>query len=440
MKISIALTVLILALGGSVVWRNHQVLVTREVRAADLADSGSSPDGRHPTSFRPRERMKPEVRARFVLERFSACLREDERLELESPRWNFSEGRRDSSDSILEILEQVSCLNADELDLLMAELPKSGEFITPLCPSIIRTILTEITTDHPSIALEYLFRTSDPKSFQEASIVELIQNAIESQAKHDPSAALTWLRKCEGKFTEYDLEAAKKSMMAGVTAGHPESAFHWLGEVGLVDPRFQGIPTISESCTTSAQLIALNAGLQSHLRTIANERERNTYAFDAEGFLTYSAVENGFETATRWFAATNLPANEIGDAGLMYTVLDPDSAHSSEISKWGRWIIDHFSTCPMEKCLRDFVTGWAKNDYRATAEWIRNAPEGAAKISAVSAYAEIISEYEPASAVQWADSLPAGSDRDQTLKKIRENWAKKDAEEAAAFSLKYGIK
>jgi len=229
------------------------------------------------------------------------------------------------------------------------------------------------------------------------------------------------------------LEAAKKSLMAGVTAGHPESAFQWLGEVGLGDPRLKGIPTISESCTTFDQLIAVNTGLQTHLRTISDDMERTYFAYYTEMLLTYSAVENGYETATRWFAATNLPSNEIGDVGLMYTVLDPDSAHSSEVSKWGQWIIDHYSSCPMEKCLRDFVTGWAKNDYRATAEWIRNVPEGAAKSSAVGAYAEIISEYEPAAAVQWADRLPAGSDRDQTLKKIRENWMKKDAEGAPLF-------
>ncbi len=49
-----------------------------------------------------------------------------------------------------------------------------------------------------------------------------------------------------------------------------------------------------------------------------------------------------------------------------------------------------------------------------------------AENTAIRAYAETISKYEPAAAAQWAMSLPPGKDRDQTLKSIYQNWPTAD--------------
>jgi hypothetical protein len=48
-------------------------------------------------------------------------------------------------------------------------------------------------------------------------------------------------------------------------------------------------------------------------------------------------------------------------------------------------------------------------------------------------------EYEPASAAQWAMTLPPGEDRDETLKSVYQNWPETDPAAKEAFKKQHGI-
>ncbi len=61
----------------------------------------------------------------------------------------------------------------------------------------------------------------------------------------------------------------------------------------------------------------------------------------------------------------------------------------------------------------------------------------------IRSYAETVSSYEPATAAQWALTLPAGPARDATLRTIYQNWPRHDPaarEAAATFAQQHGIK
>ena len=54
-----------------------------------------------------------------------------------------------------------------------------------------------------------------------------------------------------------------------------------------------------------------------------------------------------------------------------------------------------------------------------------------------------MARYEPATAAQWALTLPAGQERDATLRTIYQNWPGSDPaarEAAAAFAQTHGLK
>ena len=53
--------------------------------------------------------------------------------------------------------------------------------------------------------------------------------------------------------------------------------------------------------------------------------------------------------------------------------------------------------------------------------------------------AATVAEYEPATAVQWALTLPPGETRQQTLESIYHNWPPSDARGAAEFAAKHGV-
>ena len=82
---------------------------------------------------------------------------------------------------------------------------------------------------------------------------------------------------------------------------------------------------------------------------------------------------------------------------------------------------------------------WTQQDYQAAGKWRAASPEGPAKNASVSAYAMIVAEYEPQTAVQWALTLPEGQERQATFESIYQNWPKNDAAAAAAFAREHGI-
>jgi hypothetical protein len=76
--------------------------------------------------------------------------------------------------------------------------------------------------------------------------------------------------------------------------------------------------------------------------------------------------------------------------------------------------IEHVATSHFQQ-----LSSWTTSDYQAAGKWLAAAPEGPAKISAIHAYAETVAKADPQAATQWALTLPAGNEREETLRRIR---------------------
>lgn len=437
MKTSIALAVLILALGTGIGSRDqHRLSRARELHEKlTNGTSARSPAEDSPTSSssKHREQRKPEVRAKFVLEGYLAYLRDYKTL---GAGGGNPEIVAAVHERYMELMAQVKCLSAEELKLLIAESRTNPEVAGR---NFSRTIIQKIAENRPALALGFLSEETDqgPKSLMGDS--NFIESSIKTWSKDDPAAALAWVRKYKGTFPLNSIERVNYELIRGVATRDPQAAFRLLGEMKKGDPVEQGFYSVMDECKTPEQLSAALSGLPEYLKTIEDENKKAVIKGQAKGWLAFSASKTGFESGTKWIESANLSAEEIEDfsSNLGGNI---DHIKNEDVAKWAQWIWNHSAADGGDKSVRNFMEGWARNDYRAAAEWIKAAPDGPSKNSSVRAYAELVSEYEPETAVPWADSLPAGSERDATLKTIRKNWAKKDAEGAAAFALKYGIR
>ena len=437
MKASIALAILIVALGTGIGWRDqHRLSRARELHEKlTNGTSARSPAEDSPTSSssKHRERRKPEVRAKFVLDGYLAYLRDCKTLEAGGGN---PEIAAVIHERYMELMAQVKCLSAEELKLLIAESRANPEVAGR---NFSRTVIQKIAEDRPALALGFLSEETDqgPNSLMGNS--NFIESSIKTWSKDDPAAALAWVRKCKGMFPLNSIGRVNSELIGGVATRDPEAAFRLLGEMKKDDPVEDGFYSVMDECKTPEQLSAALSGLPEYLKTIEDEKKKAVIKGQAKGWMAFSASRTGFESGTKWIESANLSAQEIEgfSSNLGGNI---DHIKNDDVANWAQWICDHSAADGGDKTVRNFMEGWARNDYRAAAEWIKAAPESPAKNSSIRAYAELVSEYEPETAVQWAETLPAGSDRDATLKSIRKNWAKKDAEGAAAFALKYGIK
>jgi hypothetical protein len=441
MKASIALTVLILALGASIGWRDRQqVSAARELHeklTREAEASGFSREGESTTAFKPRKRRKPEVRARFVMDGYLAYIRDVQRMGASSELQTAEVGM---NERYMEIQEQIHCLDVDEAKLLIAELRSCKEVDANRCRYLILSIIEGIAKDRPSSALEILSESvasgADPSVASESR--DVIDFAVKKWAEDDPAAALEWVRRNKGTFPVNQMDGAKEAIIEGAAIRDPQAAFRLLGEVDMEDPS-DGMYSIMDACKTLEQMNAAVSGLQDYLNSIKDEKKKAEAREGAISLMAFPAMRSGFESGTKWLAS----ANPSGDGMVLFAANlsgNISQIKADDADKWATWIAENSPANAADKSVRRYVEGWANTDYRAAAEWIKATPEGPVRNSATRAYAELVSQYEPETAVQWAATLPAGSDRDATLKKIRKNWAEKDAEAAAAFALKYGIK
>ena len=129
MRISIALSLLILAIGALVGWQDHQRLV--EVRAshaklvAEAAGSGISIDPSHPEDgvrVTKRERENKDEDARKAAARFIAFARE-----MQAAQESGEEPGEDNQKKIIDLMDLMMSLDAAQLKIVIAEIRASKD-------------------------------------------------------------------------------------------------------------------------------------------------------------------------------------------------------------------------------------------------------------------------------------------------------------------------
>ncbi|HEY1121423.1 MAG TPA: hypothetical protein VGE67_07465 [Haloferula sp.] len=438
MKLSIALSVLILAIGAllglqdrrrlEAVRESHDKLVAEAARSGITVDSANPEDGVRVTK---REREDKEAEAKDAAVKFIAFAKEMEEIEKKGGAPDESVQRR-----VMDFLDRIMSLDAAQLKILIAEVREAKDIKEQTRQGLIGFCVMTLASDHPQAALTLLIESATDSSGvlkMDGMEKQAMSTSLAKWAKDDPMAALEWVRKNGEKMPALVDDNAKRGMISGVAAQDPKLAFKLIGELGLKDGD-RSIDSIVDAARTPAERTATLAALRDHLATLPEGDARDRASVGAIRSFFQNAVRDGFDAGTRWIENAGFTPDElgrIGDSGIQHSI------KGSDTGKWVEWMGKTLPEGKADNGIRNMVSNWTESDYQAAGKWLASAPEGRAKELSVRSYAETVSSYEPESAVQWADTLPPGKGKEDTLKRIYQNWPKdNEASKAAAEAFK----
>ena len=438
MKYSWILAGVILAAGSTWAWRDHsRLLFVREdqrhleeqARALGLDPAGESSRG---------ERALPSGRARgdeadraaqakvFAVKLIAFA------KDMEAAAKDGSTEKPEMQKRLVETLDQMSRLDASQLKVLIAELRADSQMGEDMKRGVIGFTIMMLANDHPASALAVV---AESKGLFEGKGDgrDVVASALSRWAQDDPAAALAWVRANEEGHPEWVTEQTKRGLVGGAARQNPKLAIQLVGELGL-----------TEFSPVSWQL-ATNVPPEDRMELIDALRDQAPGANEAkvpaamqsEVFkqLARQASVDGFERSRAWLdkaALTQSEALAFFD-GVSVTQTKEDTG------QWIEWAAGKLSGDAFAVKTGQLVTQWTREDYQAAGEWLNATADGPAKQVAARSYAETIAPYDPETAAQWAVTLRAGDERDRVLKRVRDEWKKKDEAAAAEFARKNGV-
>lgn len=439
MKLPIALSTLILAVGAVLGWQEQQQLATvREIHEkllAEAAQLGISIDPSHPADpiliTKHGERDDKEADARHAAVEFIAFAKEMEAMEKKGEQPDKAAQQR-----IMTFMDRMMGLDSAQLKILITEVRNAKDLKDESRQGLVAFSIMTLAEKHPQAALA-LFTESSDLFKADGMGKHVISSSLTRWAKDDPAGALDWVRKNGEKFPDLITEDAKRGLISGAASNDPKLAFKLIGELGLKNDS-RTINGIASAARTPEERTAMLAAVREYRQTLTDPEAQEEVSQGFASSLAGGLASQGFETASKWIEGASLTPAELAT----FTSSLSHQVKSAETGQWIEWIGKQSLGERQNDIVGGIVRNWAQNDFQATGAWLNTTPDGPVKETAIRKYAETVSRYEPEAAAQWAATLPQGKDRDETLRKIYDNWPKKDAASqaaAAAFAKKHYI-
>jgi len=435
----IVASVVILAVGAAVGWREQQQLAAVRQTHLQLLDAaaqlGITFDPAHPAV--PLKQTKHERAGREAGVQLAAA----EFIAFAQEMTAYKEAGGNQLDAgmqqrLMEFMDRMMVLNSAQFKALITEVAANQDLKDEIRQDLIGFCIMTLANEQPQAALVIFAESS--ALFTDARVgARVLATSLACWAKDDPLAALKWLRHDAGKYAALISEDTKLGMISGAAVQYPKFAFKLIAELDLKDSD-HAIQGVVEAADTPPQRSATLAGLRSYLATVTDETARDAIASRAIHGLAFGSMRDGFESASQWLASAGLTPAELADFADGLTPL----AKSPDTGRWVEWLGATLPPDLAEEKIHNFVSTWTLNDCQAAGKWLGSAADGPVRNAAIRAYAETVASYEPEVAAQWALTLPPGDERDATLKQIHASWPKSDPaaiEAAAAFAKEHGI-
>jgi hypothetical protein len=382
--------------------------------AAEAATFGIALDPSRPSDpvrITRRERENMEVDAKATATDLIAFAKEMEAR----GSWN-GLGDEAQQKRTTEITSRMVSLDSAQLKLLIAEVRAAKDLKDQTRQNSISFALLTLSNDHPQAVLA-LFGES-PDFLKDAGGMSgiIIPSSLAKWAKEAPLAAHEWIQKNGEKFPELITDQTKVGMVASTAANDPKLALKLISEFEIKDS-LHALSQIASSASTPAERTATLTALRDYLTAMPDEKARNEASDRAIGGLARGLTEDGFATASQWIAREKLTPTELENIAD-----DVDyPTRSDETGLWIDWIGGKLPAVKSEAKIRYLMSKWTQADYQAAGKWLASTSAGPTKNAAIRSYAETVSATDPATATQWAMTLPPGPDRDKTLKHIQDH-------------------
>ncbi|MES2441114.1 MAG: hypothetical protein V4584_18775 [Verrucomicrobiota bacterium] len=435
MKFSIAVSILILAIGGALglmhqkrlanLGADHRELVGQAEKLGISVGDTASPEETRVTK---RQRDDHANKSGSLASEFVAFAKE---MQLHSKDGGKADEEFEKRSA--EMMKRLMELDGPQLKEVISGLRNDPGLSDEMRRNMIGFSIMMLAEDHPSSALA-LFKESSDLLGDSQMGRQVIGTSLTRWAKEDPMAAIAWLRENEKAHPDASDDVEKTSILAGAAEKDPKLAFKILGEIQL-DDNSAAIQTIVESGKTPEQRTAILNALREHLKALPEGEERDDMLQESLESMGRNISDESFDAVRSWIDSAKLSPEETGQfaAGLSYFNTKEDTG------RWIDWMAKNLPKEEVEENVDNLIGQWTQQDYVAAGKWLSASPEGTAKNAAISTYAGTVAEYEPQTAVQWAMMLPAGEARQSTLEIIYHNWPKSDAQAAADFAKEHGI-
>ncbi len=431
MKFSIAATLLILTIGGMLMWKHENRILTLQTDYRGLAEDAEKmgiPTGHADSGLTRRKRENRTNLATATAADLLAFAREIELHERTGDDMDEALERRG-----LDMQARLMALDAGQLKIVIAALRDDETLSRATRQNLIGVSITMLSEDQPAAALA-LF--SESYNLLGGGMIggQVVSSTLARWAKNDPAAAQEWVRKNAALHPEIADDTAKRAIVEGVAENNPELAFKLIGEM-QIDDSTSAVMSLVEAGKTPEQRTAILDALRTYLATLPPAPAHVDLLQESLETMGRNLSNERFESVQSWLSNTKLTPAESAQfaAGLSYFNTKEDTG------RWIEWMAEKLPADGVAQNVENLIGQWTQQDYQAAGKWLAAAPEGPAKAAAVSSYAGTVAEYEPQTAVQWALTLPAGEARQSTFEAIYQNWPKSDAAAAAAFAREHGV-
>jgi hypothetical protein len=414
-SISWFVTAFLLAGGGAAAWRNHQVIARdrserHRLEEAVSADESSERGGRSRQQVQAHEEAARDFARRLMR------------------HWKDLPPKREQGDEAvkgrLDLSFEWDRMDAQQLKIVIAALSADVDL-----PKEERTLLLglgfrRLANADPSAALDMALSPEWRKSIQgELSRHGVVPCAIASLARNDLDGALAWLR----QHPEWNERGMKWTLVEIAAKQDAKRALELAdGDISL------GSAMIWESGATEWLSLLAAAREKAADPSSAKDGKFRDAMVDS---IAQRFSDEGPAAAQSWLDQAALSETE-GLAFLGGIKHAQDHAHSGE---WIEWAAARLPAKKISSDVAGIMWIWTNRDYKAAGEWLNQTAEGPVKQTVVAAYAEAVAPQDPEVAAQWAVTMPTGKERERVIKRVRDEWKKKDEAAAEDFARKNGM-
>ncbi|RYD34586.1 MAG: hypothetical protein EOP87_08920 [Verrucomicrobiaceae bacterium] len=432
-KISILASILILAVAVAVGWRDRQQMEASRQRNARLISQaavlGISPSGKPDAVLvTKREREHHDAEGKREATELLGMLGEADAMVK----------RGENADaSFQQIMARLVSLGPDATEFLITDIMADRELDDEARGGILRILLLKLSTDSPQAMLRRLHELPamlGDKDGTRQMHDGLLKTSLASWGKKDPRAVAKWIRENGAGFPGVINDSVKSGILSAASESNPALALSLIDEMGIED-KDQAFGLITRAARTAEGRTATLAALRARFSHSPQEDPKGDVMREAVRQLAIGAFTGGYDQASKWLEGAGLASPEMEAAASAL-----DYRHTgTETGRWLDWLGQNLPADRAGEPISRIMTRWTELDYQAAGRWLAAAPEGPVKSASVQAYAIAVSGYEPATAAQWAMTLPAGKGRDATLLQIHQNWPKEQTAARDAFAKEHGI-
>ena len=436
-KSSLAVSLVILAVFGLLARSEqaHRSRLRQEQRDLTVQATalGLPLHGEHYANKRPkRPREDHEAQAKSCARELIAMIREMDHRETD---------RSASPDAtmearLLEIVEQIYRLDGGQIRILIAEMRAAEDISDDMRQGAIGFAIITLAGDHPGTAVT-LFTEAKDLLGDSGVARHVIGGVLGKWAETNPAEALEWIRNNSASYPDLVTNEAKSALIVGTSAQDPRLAFQLIEELKLPNPESVA-GEIGSAARTPEQRKLLLQTLRDMSGSTTGDNAKNLMSntiLPALDAMSESLFKEGFESAANWLQTAGLQTTETE------AITGAISYHQTrgETGKWLDWMAGNLAETNRDSRVASLMGEWTRNDYRAAGTWLSHGKDGPARQAAVRAYAKTVAPYDPATAAQWAETLPNNPERAPLIRDIHAKWKSTDAAAANAFARRHGL-